>query len=89
MELTNEQVIELFGRLARIEAKLEQAPPACAIHTEQITGLVRRVDDIEDQLGKVETVIGKKELLVALFGAIGIGFGFFIKYLWARLSSGS
>jgi len=86
MQLTDQQVIELFSRLASIEQQLKAGPAACQLHREQIKALGERVDGIEDQLGKVETVIGKKELLVALFGAIGIGFGFMVKYLWVRLN---
>lgn len=85
MELTDQQVIDLFGRLGRIEAKLEATPANCPVHAEQIRAIDGRLSEVEHQIGKVETVIGKKELLVALFGAIGIGLGFFVKYLWTRL----
>lgn len=85
MELSDQQVIELFSRLARIEAQLGTAPASCAVHSEQIRELGARVDDIELQVGKVETVIGRKELIVAAFGALGVGVGFAIKYLLAAV----
>jgi len=87
MELTDQQVIDLFTRLGRIEEKLESGPINCPLHAEHIRVLGLRVDDLEEQVGKVETVIGRKELLVAMFGAIGIGFSFMVKYLWARIVS--
>lgn len=86
MELTNDQVISLFTRLGGIEArlggiedKLETPGPSCAVHTTQIQALSDDMKEVKDKLSRVQTVIGKKELIVAAFGAIGFGIAWALK----------
>lgn len=70
---------DIKERLVRMETIQGQPSPACALHSERIEALGRRMDKAEEKLSHVQTVIGKKELIVAAFGAIGVGLGFAIK----------
>lgn len=60
--------------------------PSCALHYMEVQGVVADVAELKKQIAEVHTVIGKKELLVASFSALGLGFAFFVKFLWGRLA---
>lgn len=59
--------------------------PSCALHYLEVQNVVDDVKELQLQMKGVHTVIGKKELLVASFSALGLGFAFFVKFLWGRL----
>lgn len=63
----------------------ERGIPSCAVHYLEVQQATKRLDTLEGRVGKAEVAIGKKELLMTLFAAIGVGFGFFVKYLWGKL----
>ena len=90
MEMSESKIIEIFERLGGIDAKLDAlAKPGaiCAVHTEQLTGVDRRLADVERRVVAVQTVVGKKELVVACFGALGFGFARFVRYLWTKVAA--
>ena len=58
--------------------------PSCAADRLHILGTEDKIEALESRVAKTEIAIGKKELLMTLFAAIGIGIGFFIKYLWGK-----
>jgi hypothetical protein len=77
VELSNEQVIDLFERLGSIETKLEAlAKPGavCAVHTD-------RLDRMEKDLDLVKQQQGKQNLIAVTLGAIGAALVLAIKYL--------
>jgi hypothetical protein len=80
MELTNEQVIDLFERLGSIETKLEalQRPGAiCAVHT-------GKLERIEKDLELVQRQQGKQNLIAVTLGAIGAAIVLALKYLVSK-----
>ncbi len=80
MELSNEQVIDLFERLGSIETKLEAlAKPGaiCALHTD-------RLDRIEKDMDLVKTQQGKQNLIAVTLGAIGAAIVLAIKFIASR-----
>jgi len=80
MELTNEQVIDLFERLGSIEAKIEGLghPGAnCVAHGD-------RLDRIEKDLDLVKTQQGKQNLIAVTLGAIGAAIVLAIKFLASK-----
>ena len=80
MELTNEQVIDLFERLGSIEAKIESlAKPgaACTAHG-------GRLDRIEKDLELVKNQQGKQNLIAVTLGAIGASIVLAIKFLASK-----
>ena len=81
MELTDQQVIDLFTELGEIKAQLAAGPTQCAVHSEQIRALTKAVEAHDAKLAAVQTVIGKKELIVAAFGALGFGIAWALKAL--------
>jgi hypothetical protein len=99
MELSKHDAIEIFSALARIEARQEafekrlDTPGAlCAVHIEQIREMKDDIGDVKKEivivygkLSAVQTVIGKKEIIVAAFGAFGFGMMWAFKALvaWA------
>lgn len=85
MQLSEQQVIDLFTKLGEINAKLDAGPVDCPVHAERIATLVMRMEKAEAKLSAVQTVIGKKELIVGAFGALGFGAMWALKALvaWA------
>ena len=82
MELSNEQVIDLFDRLGRIEQQLETfaaSGPTCAVHSEQIKDVTRRLEIVEGQQGK-------QNLIAMTLGAIGAAIVLAVKYIAVRTS---
>jgi hypothetical protein len=82
MELSNEQVIDLFDRLGRIEQQLETIGTSgqnCAVHSEQIKDMTRRLEIVEGQQGK-------QNLIAVTLGAIGAAIVLAVKYLAVRTS---
>lgn len=87
MELSDQQVMDLFRELGDIKARLGDGPLKCPVHEVEIVDLKKDVREIKDKLGAVQTVIGKKELIVACFGALGFGFAWFVRYLWTKVAA--
>ena len=59
--------------------------PSCAVDRLEIELSGGRLTALEARMAKAEVAIGKKELLMALFAAIGVGLGYFIKFLWGKM----
>lgn len=77
MELSEQQVIDLFRELGEINAKIvELSKPGavCAVHTSKIEGF-------EDRIASLETQQGKQNLIAVTLGAIGAGLILALKYL--------
>lgn len=83
MQLSEQQVIDLFTKLGEINAKLDAGPIDCPVHAERIATLMNRMEKAESKLSAVQTVIGKKEVIVAAFGALGFGMMWALKALAA------
>lgn len=81
MELSNEQVIDLFDRLGRIEQQLEAfaaSGPSCAVHSEQIANIRRDLDDVRGQQAK-------QNVIAATLGVIGASIVLTIKYVMGKI----
>lgn len=81
MELSNEQVIDLFDRLGRIEQQLEAfaaSGPNCAVHSEQIANIRRDLDDVRGQQAK-------QNVIAATLGVIGASIVLTIKYVMGKI----
>lgn len=61
----------------------ERGIPSCAVHYLEVQQASKRLDVVEGKLATVQTVIGKKELIVACFGALGFGIAWAFKALIA------
>ncbi len=85
MQLSEQQVMDLFRELGEIKARIDAGPAECRVHSEQIKNIVERVEKAEEKLDRVQTVIGKKELIVAAFGALGFGIAWAFKAMVAML----
>lgn len=83
MELSDQQVMDLFRELGEIKARIGDGPLKCPVHEVEIVDLKKDVREIKEKLGAVQTVIGKKELIVAAFGALGFGMTWALKALAA------
>lgn len=83
MELSDQQVMDLFRELGEIKARIGDGPLKCPVHEVEIVDLKKDVREIKEKLGAVQTVIGKKELIVAAFGALGFGMMWALKALAA------
>lgn len=80
MELTSEQVIDLFARLSGIETELKNLskPGAmCAVHADNLADLRRRMEGVEQQQGK-------QNLIAATLGAIGAAIVLAVRYVTTR-----
>jgi hypothetical protein len=77
VELSEQQVIDLFRELGAINARLDalNEPGAiCAVHTSKI-------ESFGDRLDSLETQQGKQNLIAVTLGAIGAGLILALKYL--------
>jgi prefoldin subunit 5 len=77
VELSEQQVIDLFRELGEINARLDAlAEPGavCAVHTSKI-------ESFGDRLNSLETQQGKQNLIAVTLGAIGAGLILALKYL--------
>jgi hypothetical protein len=83
VQLSEQQVIDLFTKIGEINTKLDAGPINCPVHAERIAVLMARMEKAEGKLSAVQTVIGKKELIVVAFGALGFGMLWALKVLAA------
>ena len=77
MELSEQQVIDLFRELGEINAKIaELSKPGaiCAVHTSKI-------ESFDERIASLETQQGKQNLIAVTLGAIGAGLILALKYL--------
>ena len=75
---SNAHAVEIGGRLAKIEAKLDVleagGPLPCLRHAEKLDLLVKSIS-------KVEIAQGKQSAIVLTLGALGAGAAFFVKWM--------
>ena len=77
MELSEQQVIDLFRELGEINARLDalnEPGAVCAVHTSQIESFSKRIESLEVQQGK-------QNLIAVSLGAIGAAIVLALKYL--------
>lgn len=64
---------DVLDRLARIEERQKMPSPSCAVHTEQIGVLTKRVETVETQQAK-------QNLIAVTLGATGAAITMAIKF---------
>jgi hypothetical protein len=84
VQLSDQQVIDIFERLGGIEAKLDAlARPGavCQVHSSRLDDIVKRMDLQEKKIDDHGAVLGKHGLISATLGAIGAVLVLVVKYV--------
>ena len=78
VEISHNDIIDIRERLAAIEESLKHPSPTCAVHTEQIVEVRKRVLSLEKQQAK-------QNLISGTLGIIGATLVLTIKFMAGRL----